>query len=50
VVQVPPRDWVGREVHLEASVQEEAILLVRPHPPADPVRRLEDDDLGATLG
>src|SRR5918997_1715564 len=48
LVEVTPGDRVRGEVHLEAPVEQEPILLVRAHAAADAVRRLEEDDLGAT--
>src|SRR5215207_2641000 len=37
VVQVPPRDGIRREVHLETPVEQEPVVLVGPHAAADPV-------------
>src|SRR3712207_214814 len=31
VIEVPPRDRVGGEVHLKTPVQQETLLFVRPH-------------------
>src|SRR5215204_492896 len=45
IVQVPPRDRIRREVHLEAPVEQEPVPLVGPHAAADVIRRLEDGDL-----
>ena len=46
--QMPPRDRVGRKVHLEAPVEQESVVLVGAHA-AYAVRRLEDGDLGSTF-
>lgn len=49
MVEVAPGDRVGREVYLEAPVEQETVLLVRADAAADTVGRLEDDDLGPSL-
>ena len=49
VVEMPLRYRIGREVHLEAPVEQEPLPLVGPHAAADVVRCLEDGDLSSTF-